>query len=89
MYATLGCHAEHVERPEQIRPALERAFDSGRTAVINLIGTRSVRHPLYDSPNAREMFWHLPADEVEAPARKRHHEGFYPKYHGGRTLADD
>ncbi|GAA4412350.1 thiamine pyrophosphate-binding protein [Quisquiliibacterium transsilvanicum] len=89
MYATLGCHAEHVESPDQIVPALERAFDSGKTAVINLIGTRNVKHPLYDSPSAREMFWHLPADEVEEPARKRHHEGFYPRFHAGRLLTDD
>ncbi|MFN8635543.1 MAG: thiamine pyrophosphate-binding protein [Chloroflexota bacterium] len=32
----LGCHAEHVERPEQLRPALERAFDSGRPACVNV-----------------------------------------------------
>lgn len=83
MYAPLGCHTEHVESPDQIGPALARAFDSGKTSVINVIGTRHVKHPLYDSANAREMFWHLPADEVEEPARKRHHEHFYPKFHGG------
>lgn len=88
MYATLGCHAEHVERPQDIVPALQRAFASGKTAVINLVGTRNVRHPLYDSANAREMFWHLPADEVEEPARKRHHEIYYPKYHGGRQIGE-
>lgn len=81
MFATLGCHGEHVERPEDIRPALERAFDSGKTAVVNVIGTRDVPHPLYDSLNAKEMFWHLPAGEVEEPARRRHHEGFYPRMH--------
>jgi acetolactate synthase-1/2/3 large subunit len=86
MYETLGCHVEHVEHPEDIAPALARSFDSGRVAVINLVGTRRVRHPLYDSASAREMFWHLPADEVEAPARMRHHETFYPKFHGGRRL---
>ena len=31
-----GGHAEHVERPEEIRPALERAFASGKAAVINV-----------------------------------------------------
>ncbi|MBI2859717.1 MAG: thiamine pyrophosphate-binding protein [Chloroflexi bacterium] len=35
MYEPLGCHVENVTRPSEIRPALERAFDSGRTAVIN------------------------------------------------------
>lgn len=88
MYAPLGCHTEHVVRPEDVVPALRRAFASGKTAVINLIGTRNVRHPLYDSLNAREMFWHLPADEVEEPARKRHHEYLYPKFHGGARIGD-
>jgi thiamine pyrophosphate-dependent acetolactate synthase large subunit-like protein len=31
-----GGHAEHVERPEEIRPALERAFGSGRASIINV-----------------------------------------------------
>jgi acetolactate synthase-1/2/3 large subunit len=84
MYAPLGCHTELVVDPADIGPAIARAFDSGKTAVINLVGTRHVKHPLYDSANAREMFWHLPADEVEAPARRRHHEHFFPKFHDGR-----
>lgn len=86
MYAELGCHPEHVCRPEEIGAALRRALDSGRTAVVNVIGSRHVQHPLYETSHAREMFWHLPASEVEAPARTRHHEHFYPKYHDGRTL---
>jgi acetolactate synthase-1/2/3 large subunit len=32
----LGCHAEHVERPDELRPALERAFNSGRPACVNV-----------------------------------------------------
>ncbi len=32
----LGGHGEYVERPEQLRPALERAFASGRPACINV-----------------------------------------------------
>ncbi len=88
MYAPLGCHTEHVERPQDIVPALQRSFASGKTAVINLIGTRNVQHPLYDSANAREMFWHLPAAEIEEPARKRHHEYFYPKFHDGKKVGD-
>lgn len=34
--AGLGAHAEYVERPEEIRPALERAFASGTVAVVNV-----------------------------------------------------
>ena len=32
----LGGHGEYVEEPDQIRPALERAFDSGKPAVVNV-----------------------------------------------------
>ncbi|MFQ5614041.1 MAG: thiamine pyrophosphate-dependent enzyme, partial [Anaerolineae bacterium] len=32
----MGGHGEHVARPEDIRPALERAFASGRPACINV-----------------------------------------------------
>lgn len=34
--AGLGAHAEFVERPEQIRPALERALNCGTVAVVNV-----------------------------------------------------
>jgi len=34
--AGLGAHAEYVERPEEIRPALERAFAAGKVAVVNV-----------------------------------------------------
>jgi len=32
----LGCHGEHVERPEQLRPALEQAFNSRKPACVNV-----------------------------------------------------
>ena len=32
----LGCYAEYVEKPDEIRPALERAFASGRPALVNV-----------------------------------------------------
>jgi thiamine pyrophosphate-dependent acetolactate synthase large subunit-like protein len=35
----LGCHGELVERPEQIRAALERAFDAGKPALVNVLLT--------------------------------------------------
>jgi acetolactate synthase-1/2/3 large subunit len=38
----LGGHGEFVERPEQIRPALERAFASGKPALVNVIIRRDV-----------------------------------------------
>jgi acetolactate synthase-1/2/3 large subunit len=32
-----GGHGEHVERPEELRPALERALGSGRPAIVNVM----------------------------------------------------
>ena len=37
MMEALGGHGEYVESPEQIRPALERAFSSGKASLINVI----------------------------------------------------
>ncbi|HEX9037332.1 MAG TPA: acetolactate synthase [Ktedonobacterales bacterium] len=37
MAEAFGCHGELVERPEDIRPAIERAFASGKPAVVNVL----------------------------------------------------
>jgi 2-hydroxyacyl-CoA lyase 1 len=37
MMEALGGHGELVEGPEEIRPALERAFSSGKASVVNVI----------------------------------------------------
>ena len=37
MAKALGCYGERVEDPDEIRPALERAFSSGKPAVIDVI----------------------------------------------------
>lgn len=37
MAKVLGCYGERVEDPDEIRPALERAFSSGKPAVIDVI----------------------------------------------------
>ena len=36
MVEALGCHAEYVEDPSQIGPALKRAFASGKPALVNV-----------------------------------------------------
>jgi acetolactate synthase I/II/III large subunit len=41
----LGCHGELVERPAELRPALERAFASGRPALVNVLTDPSVAYP--------------------------------------------
>jgi thiamine pyrophosphate-dependent acetolactate synthase large subunit-like protein len=42
--AELGAHGEFVERPDQLQPALERAFASGKPACIN-VNIASIRAP--------------------------------------------
>jgi thiamine pyrophosphate-dependent acetolactate synthase large subunit-like protein len=37
MAEALGCHAEYVEEPDAIRPAIERAFAADRPAVVNVL----------------------------------------------------
>jgi thiamine pyrophosphate-dependent acetolactate synthase large subunit-like protein len=37
MCEVIGCHGEYVEKPADIRPALERAAASGKPAVVNVI----------------------------------------------------
>ncbi len=39
----LGCHGEHVEHPDEIRPALDRAAASGRPAVVNVVTDSAAR----------------------------------------------
>ncbi len=41
----LGCEAELVERPDQLRPALDRAFSSGRPTLVNALTDPEVVYP--------------------------------------------
>ncbi|MBA3264711.1 MAG: acetolactate synthase [Thermoleophilaceae bacterium] len=41
----LGGHGELVERPEELRPALERAFASGKPALVNVLTDPEVVYP--------------------------------------------
>jgi acetolactate synthase-1/2/3 large subunit len=45
MFAVMGCHAEHVADPDEIAPALARAFASGKASLVNVIGDKRVGHP--------------------------------------------
>jgi acetolactate synthase-1/2/3 large subunit len=89
MYAPLGCHTENVDQPEQLSGAIDRALGSGKTSVINIMGSRDVVHPLYDTAYAKEMFWHLPPAEIEEPARRRHIDHHYPMFHGGSSVVEE
>ena len=41
----LGCHGELVSTPAELRPALERAFECGRPAVVNVLTDPAVAYP--------------------------------------------
>ncbi len=41
----LGCHAEFVQTPSELRPALDRALASGRPALVNVLTDPSVAYP--------------------------------------------
>jgi acetolactate synthase-1/2/3 large subunit len=42
---TLGGHGELVERPADLRPALERAFSAGRPALVNVLTDPTIAYP--------------------------------------------
>jgi acetolactate synthase-1/2/3 large subunit len=44
--AGFGCHAEHVVEPAELRPALERAFASGKPACVNVMTDPNVIAPV-------------------------------------------
>jgi acetolactate synthase-1/2/3 large subunit len=41
----LGCHAELVQTPQQLRPALDRAMSSGKPALVNVLTDPTVAYP--------------------------------------------
>ncbi len=41
----LGCHGELVEKPEDVKPALARAFESGLPALVNVLTDPDVVYP--------------------------------------------
>jgi acetolactate synthase-1/2/3 large subunit len=43
--SALGCHAELVSEPSELRPALERAFGCGGPAVVNVLTDPAVAYP--------------------------------------------
>jgi acetolactate synthase-1/2/3 large subunit len=41
IFAAMGCYTERVEDPAQVRAAVERAFNSGKTAVLDVVVDRT------------------------------------------------
>jgi acetolactate synthase-1/2/3 large subunit len=46
MFKELGCHTEHCVTPEEMTPALDRAFASGKPALVHVVGDTTEIHPL-------------------------------------------
>jgi len=42
---SVGGHGELVREPAELRPALERAFESGRPALVNVLTDPEVVYP--------------------------------------------
>ena len=43
--SALGCHGELVRSPDELRPALDRAFASGKPALVNVLTDPDVVYP--------------------------------------------
>jgi len=73
MFAACGAYTERVEDPAQLKPALERAFKSGKTAVIDAIVRRDTEHPMMTVMNAEAggFFSFFERDEVPEAIRPR------------------
>jgi acetolactate synthase I/II/III large subunit len=63
-----GCHAEQITRPDEVRPALERAFASGRPSVVEVLVERA--YPLSGSPATG--WWDVPVPAYLSELRSRY-----------------
>ena len=45
VFEPMGIYTEHVETPDQIVPALERALSSGKPSLVNVVGDKRYGHP--------------------------------------------
>jgi acetolactate synthase-1/2/3 large subunit len=66
MYKMMDCHAETVKTHDELVPALERAFNSGKTAVVDIHSDPDSYHTLWDRTIYETLFFvmlhHLPED---------------------------
>ncbi|MFC2950574.1 thiamine pyrophosphate-binding protein [Marinicaulis aureus] len=46
MFKELGCHTEHCVEPDEITPALDRAFASGKPSLVHVVADTRDIHPL-------------------------------------------
>jgi thiamine pyrophosphate-dependent acetolactate synthase large subunit-like protein len=64
-----GCYGERVERPLEIKPALERAFKSGKPAVLD-VKAQLVPHPMF-GVMAQVVFQGVPLSPPSGPPPTR------------------
>ena len=64
VFAPFGAHGEYCEKAEEIRPAMERAFASGKTSVVNINANPNLWHQVWDLhlPDWAVMLWHIPEE---------------------------
>jgi len=60
-----GCHGERVESPKDIKPALLRALDAGKPAVLD-VATQLTPHPMF-AVMAQVVFQGVPLDMPAGP----------------------
>jgi acetolactate synthase-1/2/3 large subunit len=81
MYELIGCHGEYVTRPDQITPALYRAFNSGKTTVVNIVVNGRVVLPWLESLSLRlgVIVHQLDVSRIPEPFRTYLLEGRTPE----------
>jgi acetolactate synthase-1/2/3 large subunit len=66
MFTAVGCHTEHVTTVDQVRPALERSFSSGRPALVNVVGEVTETSIFRARINLMEVWTRGNADSLSA-----------------------
>ena len=81
MYEAIGCHSEYVTKPDEIRPALYRAFNSGKVAVVNAAVDGRVIHPWFESVSIRRgvVAHQLDVNSIPEPFRSHLWQGRTPE----------
>ena len=65
LFETMGCYTERVEDPAKLRTALENAFNSGKTSVIDVFVDPATPHPSPPKEMVSSMTWMDPEDLPE------------------------
>ena len=69
MFRAVGCHTEYVTQADQIRPALARAFESGKPSLLNVIGETDSVHPFRMRVNLIDVWTRGDFDRLTSEAQ--------------------